>query len=326
MASFRYIFHSGKNPKWRYFFASCLRTIVPGWIWRAQREAKIRKAMRRPDWDAMQKRVDYYCRLSDKRPLPTDAETISKALRHGKHVYRFDTARYTRWFNPQFKMSMLPGDIMYVPDVPSLLKSRPIASADIDNTNSVLLKLNAVRHFIFVDDKIPFATKRNMAVFRGKVYKKPLRERFFEAMFGKSFCDLGDISKSTAVPAEWKTPKMTISEHLQFKFVLALEGNDVASNLKWIMSSNSIAISPRMRYETWFMEGTLVPNYHYIEIKDDFSDLEEKIQYYASHVEEAEEIIRHAHEYVDQFRDQEREELLGLLVCDKYFRLTGNIP
>jgi spore maturation protein CgeB len=104
---------------------------------------------------------------------------------------------------------------------------------------------------------------------------------------------------------------------------MSLEGNDVASNLKWVMSSNCIAVSPRHTCETWFMEGTLKPNYHYIECKPDFSDLEERLQYYIDHPEEAEAIIQHAHEYIDQFRDLEREHLISLLVLKKYFEITN---
>ena len=104
---------------------------------------------------------------------------------------------------------------------------------------------------------------------------------------------------------------------------MALEGNDVASNLKWVMSSNSIAVMPRPTCETWFMEGKLIPNYHYIEIKPDFTDLEERLKHYIEHPEEAQQIIEHAHEYVAQFRNPRREKLISLLVLDKYFRMTG---
>lgn len=76
------------------------------------------------------------------------------------------------------------------------------------------------------------------------------------------------------------------------------------------------------KYESWFMEGRLQPGVHYIEIKDDYSDLEDKIQYYSTHVEEAEAIIRNAHAFVEQFRDKEREELISILVLEKYFRHT----
>ena len=85
-------------------------------------------------------------------------------------------------------------------------------------------------------------------------------------------------------------------------------------------SHNSVAVMPRPTYETWFMEGRLIPNYHYIEVKPDFSDVEERMNYYIHHPEEAEEIIRNAHAYVDQFRDEERERLISLHVLDKYFK------
>jgi RNase adaptor protein for sRNA GlmZ degradation len=73
------------------------------------------------------------------------------------------------------------------------------------------------------------------------------------------------------------------------------------------------------------MEGKLIPNYHYIEVKEDFSDLEERLQHYIDHPEEAEAIIQHAHEYVNQFRDKEREKLISLLVLKKYFEITNKV-
>ena len=125
--------------------------------------------------------------------------------------------------------------------------------------------------------------------------------------------DAASTNCSEARP-EWQKGKMPIGEHPDYKFIMSLEGNDVASNLKWVMSSNSIAVTPRLTQETWFMKGTLKPDYHYIEVKDDFSDLESRPNYYIEHPDEAEAIIRHAHEYVDQFRDLEREKLISLLV------------
>ena len=41
---------------------------------------------------------------------------------------------------------------------------------------------------------------------------------------------------------------------------------------------------------------------------------------------EAEAIARHAHEYISQFRDKKRERLISLLVMQKYFRCTGQLP
>ena len=70
------------------------------------------------------------------------------------------------------------------------------------------------------------------------------------------------------------------------------------------------------------MEASLIPDYHYVAIKPDYSDLEERLQYYIDHPDEAEAIVRHAHEYIAQFMDRRREKLISLLVLEKYFRNT----
>ena len=104
---------------------------------------------------------------------------------------------------------------------------------------------------------------------------------------------------------------------------MSLEGNDVASNLKWVMSSNSIAVTPRLRRETWFMEGRLEGGVHYVEIRPDFSDLEEKMDHYSNHLDELRTIVDNANRYVAQFRDPRRERYIALLVMQKYFKMTN---
>lgn len=137
-------------------------------------------------------------------------------------------------------------------------------------------------------------------------------------------CDIGQINKDAADPRFIK-PYVPMEEQLDYKFIASIEGHDVATNLKWVMSSNSVAVMPRPRIESWFMEGKLIPDYHYIEIKPDYSDLIEKLEYYIAHPEKAEAIIEHAHAYVDEFRDRERELLIARLTAARYFRLTGQL-
>ena len=85
--------------------------------------------------------------------------------------------------------------------------------------------------------------------------------------FGSECCDAGISTPRPEYPPEWTKPHISMYDHLNYKFILAIEGYDVATNLKWIMSSNSLAVMPRPTYETWFMEGTLIPGYHYVEIR-----------------------------------------------------------
>lgn len=324
-----YLLRSGKNSKQKYYAVNYLRQLIPEFIFEKRLERVLEKASRRVDFDYIKRRVDYYNKLDRRVDLPADAMLLKEhAIPEKQKVYYFDTYEYLRWFPKEHRWGYCPGDVTFIPDYPSIVKSRPVAG---DNANSVVMKLDKIRHFLFVKDRKKFADKKPIAIFRGKVRgelggkvgDKELRMDFMRKFYGNPVCDAGDVSHDTTLPPEWHREKMTISDHLDYMFIMALEGNDVASNLKWVMSSNSLAVMPRPVYETWFMEGLLEPGVHYVEIKSDFSDLEEKMRYYASHPDEAQKIIDNAHRYVDQFRDKEREDLISLLVLDKYFRMTG---
>jgi hypothetical protein len=199
------------------------------------------------------------------------------------------------------------------------VKSRPVGD---DNRNSVLLKLNEVRHFNFVKDRIPFEEKENRLFGRAKVFKlQPHRELFLEKYFNHPLCDIGKINDDGRNP-QWLVSKASIRQHLKYKFILCLEGNDVATNLKWVMSSNSLAVMPIPKFETWFMEGALIPDYHYVAIADDFSDLEEKLNYYMENTDQALKIIENAHRHVTPFLDKKQEEIIALLTIQHYFKRT----
>lgn len=326
MSSFLYKLKSGKNSKWRYYLRHFIQYLIPRSYYRIRREHLLKNIHKRQDYPQIRERVNYYNKLAPLTPLPENASSLAqfrlKKKTPGGSVYFFDSYTFTRWFPNRLKWCYRFGDVTTIPDVPSIVKSRPVAG---NNANSVLLKLNQIRHFIFVKDTIPFASKKDKLIFRGKVGKKPKRERFMQLYFGHPMCDLGHIGKGENIPAEWHTQKMTIREHLNYKFILALEGIDVSSNLKWIMSSNSVAVMPEPEFETWFMEGRLIPDYHYIRIKADYSDLEERLQYYIDHPDKAQEIARHANEYVRQFKNRKREKLISLLVLQKYFQQTGQL-
>lgn len=73
------------------------------------------------------------------------------------------------------------------------------------------------------------------------------------------------------------------------------------------------------------MEGRLIPDFHYILIKDDYSDLEERLKYYITCTEEAQVIVNNANQYVRQFFNIEQEAVISLLVLEKYFYFTSQI-
>ncbi len=307
-----------KNSKFLYYLTNYASLLVPSSYYQRRLEKEWRDC-KNFDADYLQQRVDYYNKLTGEPKPLQHAMTLSELkLRKKKKVYFFDTRVITRYFNQQLKVRVCFGDVTYVPEEPSIVKSRPISS---DNQHSVILKLVKIRHFLFLHDKYNYCDKKNMLVGRSKI-NQPHRARFMEMYFNHPLCDVGGVSKRTNYP-HWIRNRMTLEEHLKYKFILCLEGNDVASNLKWVMSSNSLAVMPRPKYETWFMEGALIPDYHYVAIKDDYSDLEEKLRYYMDHEDEALAIIEHAHQYIAPFKNKRQEKLISLLVLKKYFEQTG---
>ena len=253
------IFHN-KQIKLFWFLRSFARYLTPKRLLQSRLDRVLAEAERRPDWEYICRRADYYNKLSP-APATPPREGLRplgdhKFRRGVKTAYFFDTYEFTRWFSDRLLWNTVPGDVTTVPDVPSIVKSRPICG---DNANSVLLNLDKVRHFIFLRDDIPFRKKSDKAIFRLAITRRPHRERFMRMYFGSECCDAGISTPRPEYPPEWTKPHISMYDHLNYKFILAIEGYDVATNLKWIMSSNSLAVMPRPTYETWFMEGTLIP-------------------------------------------------------------------
>ena len=69
----------------------------------------------------------------------------------------------------------------------------------------------------------------------------------------------------------------TMEDQLKYKYILMLEGNDVATGLKWQLLSNSVVFMARPTCVSFAMEDLLLPFVHYVPLKEDYSDLEEMI-------------------------------------------------
>jgi hypothetical protein len=307
-----------KNNKLLYYSLSFIRLLFPKKYYQSRLNNKI-STINDYDIGYLRKRINYYNKLEEVTKLSDNVINLEKfTLKKKDKTYFFDCYEYTRYFSPALKVDYKFGDVTLVPPGPSIVKSRPIHD---NNLNSVILNLDKVRHFTFINDKKDFRKKKDMLVGRnnaGQVH----RIKFLEMYINHPLCNIGKINRDNNHDNLLKE-RLTIEEQLDYKFILCLEGNDVASNLKWVMSSQSLAIMTRPKYETWFMEGTLVPDYHYVEIKDDYSDLVERMEYYFKNTEKALEIIKNANHYIEQFKSKPREDLISLLVLEKYFYKTN---
>lgn len=320
-----YYLQVGKGlRKFGYYVGHFAAYALPGAIYRSRLDS-VMSSLSPQQKRECERRCDYYNRMPQASPGSDWRSVGGYRFPFGekKHysTYFLEMQKCVRYFPPELLFSYRFGDVTEEPDEPAFVKSRPITDGP---TRSVVLKLDRIRHFNFVSDRIQWNEKRDMMVSRN-VVRQPHRTLLMEQCFGHPLCDLGQINTDMGRP-EWVRPFMSVPDQLRYKFIACIEGNDVATNLKWVMSSNSLAVMPRPRYETWFMEGTLVPDEHYVSVKPDYSDLPDRLEYYLQHPREAEDIIANAHRYVDQFRDSRLELATSLAVTNKYFRLTGQLP
>jgi len=112
---------------------------------------------------------------------------------------------------------------------------------------------------------------------------------------------------------------------LSHRYILSLEGNDVATNLKWVMGSNALAISPPLQFETWYREGQLQPDTHFLSVRPDFADLKDRVAWAEANPEPVQAIIANANAWTQQFRDPKAEADRAARTLHRYLTVTGAI-
>lgn len=302
-----------------YYVTGVLREIAPRSLFRFADDDIFRELEANGTLTPLIARVNHYNRLQPGHTAVAPQTRID-AVNRSKSRYFIDISEHLKFFPAHLKIDTLFGDITHVPPVPTLLKSRPVGA---HNANSVLLNLDKLRHFRLFDDPVPFAEKAPKAVWRGTM-NNPLRAALVANHSSSGFCDVGHVSREfTEIPPK---PGLLPQQQFASRYIISVEGHDVATNLKWVMASKSVCIMPRPRFETWFMESTLVAGHHYVEVRDDFADLEEKIASLEAAPERARQIVANANRHVAMFSDRRSEKLAALLVLQKYFEATGQLP
>ena len=309
-----------KNSKLMFYGREILGCAVPRRYFQARLGPLLRDI---PDEDrtTVEDRASYYMKKRDDFVVSEHARTLSEMPPNKSSAYYFDLRRVVRYFPERTRFDYKFGDIVHVPDVPSFVKSRPLG---VDNENSVILKLNRVRHFLRVSDQMRHEDKKDELLWRGTNHTAP-RNAFIERYHDRPGFDVGQANADEQTDPTRVKPFMSIPDQLRYKFIMSIEGNDLASNLKWIMSSNSVCIMRAPRNESWFMEGRLVPGEHFVQVKDDFSDVEEKVQELLERPEQSRRIIANANAYSAKFADARMERLVSLRVLEQYFQRSGQM-
>ena len=90
-----------------------------------------------------------------------------------------------------------------------------------------------------------------------------------------------------------------MSEQARYKYLIDTRGNAWSSRLQTLIKLGRVIFVADRPYREWFFDR-LKPEEHYVPVKEDMSDLIEKICYMEQHPEIYEKIVRNLNEFVEE--------------------------
>ncbi len=188
--------------------------------------------------------------------------------------------------------------------LPALVKTRYIN----DEKAGILCPLEYTRHWGEIKQlkDIPWENKKNECVWRGATTGNK-RVVFYHLY--KTKYNVGISMECQGQKVE-VTSSLSIDEMLTYKYIISIPGNDKDSGLNWKLASNSVVIMAPPTIESWLMEGLLKPYVHYVPLKEDYSNLDEIIEWCQTHDTECMKINKRAKLFMKQFEDFEVEKEL----------------
>jgi hypothetical protein len=240
------------------------------------------------------------------------------------------------------------GDNRSHSDLPILAKTRPI----INSSGITLAPLKYDHHWknalnVLQNDLTSYEGKQDALVWRGATtgswngninqksdrvmqrYKllKYLQKSPSDARLDVGFtqliqnCTLKlDSSEIETLSSSVREP-LSIPDQLQSKLVLVLEGNDVATSLKWVLASNSVPVMLAPSVESWLLESQLQPWVHYVPVSPDLDNLSEVVDHCLANNSLCKEISRRGKDYVTHFSDLQMERLIFQQVLREFVEM-----
>jgi hypothetical protein len=173
-------------------------------------------------------------------------------------------------------------------------------------------------------DDAGFESKKDLVVFRGALSgiidekiiihgtQKACRLPIVDKWIGKRWADLGiatlPVQKKLtddqfAMYLRCKKDGMSTANMMKCKYVLCIEGEDIASGFGWVLASHCVPICPYpFCYEVWFFNG-LKPWVHFVPIRADGSDLEDVYEWCSEHVEDCVKIAEAGRKHMQAMLD-----------------------
>jgi hypothetical protein len=104
----------------------------------------------------------------------------------------------------------------------------------------------------------------------------------------------GDWQKNMPIPNCCFGDRCNLDKHFQYKYIMIIDGNCIASNHQWVFGSGSVPIMITHPDNNWWFKEYLKPMENYVPIHYDLSDLKEKIDWLINNDFEAKKIMENA--------------------------------
>lgn len=231
--------------------------------------------------------------------------------------YVSDIQRYQSLSNQNFWCQC--GDDPYLGEnFPLLIKVRDTQK----QSKGILANLNTLIHWsgcrCVHSGDIEWEKKRSEIIWRGsttgmnpKLNRKYTREKFLKDYYNDYDVGFSFIVQSCDHLKKYYRPPMFIADMLKYKYIVSIDGNDKSSSINWILLSNSVPIMSKPRYHSWLCEPYLIPGVHYVEVKEDFTDLKETIEWCKNNDARCKEIANNGRSFIlENFADIEKEQYI----------------
>lgn len=123
---------------------------------------------------------------------------------------------------------------------------------------------------------------------------------------------MNNVSRYNLVGGKWDIRKQE-----EQKMLISIEGNDLASGLKWMLYSTSVVLMVPPTKMSFALENFLEPWIHFVPLKADWSDLEKMVDWVHENDGEAEQIALNGKTFISDLLFGEEAELDNALIREE---------
>lgn len=237
--------------------------------------------------------------LIEKFTIRDNKLTIERNYPWNSHVLRSNC--YEKAINKILSQTELPNVSFYITmrdglfldeELPLFLmsKGKNKGGINIPDFEAVSAYYQVLKNHDITQYEIPWKEKKSQLMWRGSHIQR-------KGVFTRNIlCNLS----SPLINAKFKG-FITYEKQLEYKYHIMIDGLASSySHSGWKFFTNSVVFMPDSPWMQWY-HPALKPYIHYIPVKEDLSDLIEKLQWAVEHDQESEIIARNARQFAQNY-------------------------